>query len=307
MELRSRLSTLIAVRVVVSTLLLGPAILIQLSRPGSFPVDPFFFLIGLTYGLSVVYIGSLRYAAQHHWLADLQFFADAILVSAFIHVTGGVTSYFSSLYVLPIIAASTVRFRRGAIQVATLSAILYLALVSVQYFEMNVPAVLRVQAPLNLPSLRFAQYTVAINLGGFFAVAVLAGSLAEGLRSAGARLEDASHEIEDLRAFNEYVIDNLLSGLATADSDGRILTFNRAASTITGVPSDRAVGADVDGVLQLPLAFQAQLNALVERRSMRIDLRYQTADGRTIDVGLSALRLTFPNRRGGYLYTFQDV
>src|SRR6188472_1512344 len=145
MDLRSRLSTLIAVRVVVSTLLLGSAILIQLSRPGSFPVDPFFFLIGLTYGLSVVYIGSLPYAAQHHWLADLQFGADAVLVSAFIHVTGGITSYFSSLYVLPIIAASTVRFRRGAIQVATLSAILYLGLVSLQHFEMNVPAVLRVQ------------------------------------------------------------------------------------------------------------------------------------------------------------------
>jgi two-component system sensor histidine kinase PilS (NtrC family) len=307
MDLRSRLSTLIAVRVVVSTLLLGSAILIQLSRPGSFPVDPFFFLIGLTYGLSVVYIGSLPYAAQHHWLADLQFGADAVLVSAFIHVTGGITSYFSSLYVLPIIAASTVRFRRGALQVATLSAILYLALVSLQYFEVNVPAVLQVQTPPNLPSLRFAQYTVAINLGGFFAVAVLAGSLAEGLRSAGERLEDASHEIEDLRAFNEYVIDNLLSGLVTADSDGRILTFNRAASTITGVPSERALGADVSGVLQLPLPFRAQLDALVERRSMRIDLRYQTADGRTIDVGLSGLRLTFPNGRAGFLYTFQDV
>ncbi len=307
MDLRSRLSTLIAVRVVVSTLLLGSAILIQLSRPGSFPVDPFFFLIGLTYGLSVVYIGSLPYAAQHHWLADLQFGADAVLVSAFIHVTGGITSYFSSLYVLPIIAASTVRFGRGALQVATLSAILYLALVSLQYFEVNVPAVLQVQTPPNLPSLRFAQYTVAINLGGFFAVAVLAGSLAEGLRSAGERLEDASHEIEDLRAFNEYVIDNLLSGLVTADSDGRILTFNRAASTITGVPSERALGADVSGVLQLPLPFRAQLDALVERRSMRIDLRYQTADGRTIDVGLSGLRLTFPNGRAGFLYTFQDV
>jgi len=307
MDLRSRLSTLIAVRVVVSTLLLGSAILIQLSRPGSFPVDPFFFLIGLTYGLSVVYIGSLPYAAQHHWLADLQFGADAVLVSAFIHVTGGITSYFSSLYVLPIIAASTVRFRRGALQVATLSAILYLALVSLQYFEVNVPAVLQVQTPPNLPSLRFAQYTVAINLGGFFAVAVLAGSLAEGLRSAGERLEDASHEIEDLRAFNEYVIDNLLSGLVTADSDGRILTFNRAASTITGVPSERALGADVGGLLQLPLPFRAQLDALVERRSMRIDLRYQTADGRTIDVGLSGLRLTFPNGRAGSLYTFQDV
>ena len=133
MSLRPRLLTLIAVRVVASTLLLGWAMLIQLSRPGSFPVDPFFFLIGLTYGLSVVYLATLRFAEDHGWLVDVQFGADAILVSAFIHVTGGITSYFSSLYVLPIIAASTIRFGRGAMQVATLSAVLYLALVTAQY------------------------------------------------------------------------------------------------------------------------------------------------------------------------------
>src|SRR4051812_27342867 len=143
MDLRSRLATLIAVRVVVSTLLLGSAILIQLNRPGVFPVDPFFFLIGLTYGLSVIYLVSLRYVDRHAWLADVQFAADAMLVSAFIHITGGISSLFSTLYVLPIIAASTVRFRRGAIQVATLSALLYLALVRIQYTDVPLPAMLR--------------------------------------------------------------------------------------------------------------------------------------------------------------------
>src|SRR4029450_8729880 len=112
MNLRSRLSTLIAARVVVSTVLLGSAILVQLSRPGSFLIDPFFFLIGLTYALSVIYLGSLRYVDRYPWLADAQLGADAILVSAFIVVTGGITSYFSSLYLLPIMAASTVRLRR---------------------------------------------------------------------------------------------------------------------------------------------------------------------------------------------------
>src|SRR5689334_9957670 len=139
-DLRSRLSTLITVRVVVGTLLLGSAILIQLSRPDAFPVDPFFFLIGLTYGLSVLYIATLPYAARHQWLADVQFAADAILVSAFIHVTGGITSYFSSLYVLPIIAASTLRLRRGALGIAALSAGLYLSLVWIQYTAMPLPA-----------------------------------------------------------------------------------------------------------------------------------------------------------------------
>jgi two-component system sensor histidine kinase PilS (NtrC family) len=306
MDLKSRLYTLITVRVIVSTLLLGSAILIQLNRPGAFPIDPFFFLIGLTYGLSVVYIATLRYAARYDWLADVQFAVDAILVSAFIHVTGGITSYFSSLYVLPIIAASTVRFRRGALQVATLSALLYLGLVTAQVTGIPLPALL--QTPIEiLPTPRIVQYTVAINLGGFFAVALLAGSLAEGLRSAGARLEDASHEIEDLRAFNEYVIDNLLSGLATADAEQRVLTFNRAAAFITGVPAERAIGADVGGVLQLPEQFREQLHTLTERRSMRVDFGYQTPDNRTIDIGLSTSRLVFPNGRAGYLFTFQDV
>ena len=39
------------------------------------------------------------------------------MVSALVYLTGGVTSYFSTLYTLPIIAASTVRSRRGGLLV----------------------------------------------------------------------------------------------------------------------------------------------------------------------------------------------
>jgi two-component system sensor histidine kinase PilS (NtrC family) len=304
MNLRSRLSTVIAVRVVVGTLLLGSAILIQVNRPGTFPVDPFFFLIGLTYALSVVYLAMLRWVDRRPWLVDLQFGADAILVSAFIAITGGITSYFSSLFVLPIIAASTIRFRRGALQVAALSATLYLALVSVQYLG-GLPPWWTGGMPAVLPGTRMAQYTVAINLFGFVAVALLSGSLSENLRSAGARLEHASHQIEDLRAFNEYVIDSLLSGLVTTDDDCRILTFNRAASMITAVPD--AIGADAREVLQLPEHFRANLPLLAETRSLRVDLEYRRGDGRTIELGVSATMLTFPDGGLGYLFTFQDV
>src|SRR4029434_5800535 len=203
MNLRSRLSTLSAARVVLVTVLMGSAILIQVSRPEAFPVDPFFALIGLTYALSVFYLATLRFAERHPWLVDLQFAADALLVSAFIHVTGGITSNFSSLYLLPIIAASMIRYRRVAVQLATLSAVLYLGLVGLQYLPVELSVARQWTPVVELPTLRVAQYTVAINLGGFLAVAALAGSLADSLRSAGARLEDASHRIRDLRAFNE--------------------------------------------------------------------------------------------------------
>ena len=309
MDLRSRLSTLIAVRVIVSTLLLGSATLVQINRPGTLLVGPFFFLIGLTYALSVVYLATLRFVDRHPWLIDVQLGADAVLVSAFIYVTGGVTSYFSSLFLLPIIEASTVRFRRGAVQVAILTAIFYMAIVSGQYLDAfaSLPQTWQLQAPVELPSLRFAQYTVAINLFGFVAVALLAGSLAESLRSAGAKLEDASHQIDDLRAFNEYVIDSLLSGLVTADASGRVLTLNRAAATITGLAPDQAVGRDIGDVLQLPAQFRARLDTLGDTRSIRIDLQYRTADGRLLDIGMAVTTMTVPTGGTAYLLTFQDV
>ena len=308
MHLRSRLSTLIAARVVIGTLLLGSAILIQFSRPGAFPVDPFFTLIGLTYALSVVYLATLRFTERYPWLVDLQFGLDAALVSAFIHVTGGIASNFSSLYVLPVIAAAMIRSRRLSLQIASLSAMLYLALVLVQYVDVGLPELAKRFTPVvELPTLGVARYTVAINLSGFFAVALLAGSLAESVRSAGARLEYASHEIRDLRKYNENVINSLLSGLVTTDADGRILTFNRAASVILGIPSARAIRRDAIDVLQLPADTRAGLASLGDARTLRIDTQHRTGDGRSIDLGLTASPLTFPDGRAGFLFTFQDV
>ena len=307
MNLRSRLSTLIAARVVLVTLLMGSAILIQISRPGAFPVDPFFSLIGLTYALSVFYLATLRFTERHPWLVDLQFGADALLVSAFIHVTGGITSNFSSLYLLPIIAASMIRYRRVAVQLAAFSAVMYLALVAVQYIDVDLPMARRFSPAVELPSVRVAQYTVAINLGGFMGVALLAGSLADSLRSAGARLEDASHHIRDLRAFNEYVINSLLSGLITTDHDGRILTFNRAASTISGASASQVIGRHVIEVMQMPESVRTRMADLTAGRSLRVDSQYRTPGGRVIDVGLTASTLTFPEGGVGYLWSFQDV
>ena len=305
MNLRSRVAALIGVRVVVGTLLLGSATFIELSRPGALPIDPFFFLIGVTYALSIVYVGTLRVIDRFPWLANVQLAADAVLVSGFIGLTGGIVSYFSSLYVLPIIAASTLSFRRGALHIAALSAALYLGLVGAQYLGL-VPQWLGGDL-IQLPPLRVAQYTLTINVFGFVAVAVLSGSLAERLRSANVRLAHASHEIADLRAFNEYVIDGLLSGLSTTDTEGRILTFNRAASAITGIPVGQAAGQDAGEVLQLPAGFRAQLTTLVHARSLRLEFEYRAGDGRVLDIGLMVTLLALPNGRSGYLFTFQDV
>ena len=260
----------------------------------------------MTYGLSVVYLVTLNHLQRYPLLINVQLWLDAVLVSAFTMLTGGIRSDFSSLYLLPILAASTIRGRRGALQVAGLSAWGYFAVVASQYMSFDtLPE--WVARGVDLPAAKFAQYVVVTNVCGFLAVALLAGSVAERLRSTGAQLVDTSAAMEDLRTFNAHVINSLVSGLATADAGWRVLLFNRAATAITGVATDRAIGADVRDVLALPAAFREQVGRAVDSRGRRADFAYATADGRTIDLGVTAAPLHFPDGRLGHLFTFQDV
>ena len=310
-SLRRKIAWLIAIRAIVSTILLGSAIVTQITAPGSFAVDPFFFLIGLTYALTITFALTVRYVDDYRWLVDVQLAGDALIVSAFIYVTGGITSYFTSLYVLPIVAASTVQFRRGGMLVATLSTVLYVGLVVAQYMAasglLNDPWPTRYA--LALPSPSVARYTVALNVFGFFAVAFLSGSLADSLKSAGARLQQASTQIADLQALNQHVIDSLPSGLATTDQSDRILTFNRAAQVITGVPFHSAVGRPISEVMRLPAPVTDAIHhGLRQPGTRRHEFWFRSPDGRgDIEVGLSATHLETPGGRAGFLFTFQDV
>ncbi|PYQ72633.1 MAG: hypothetical protein DMG01_23800 [Acidobacteria bacterium] len=305
------MARLILIRAIISTILLGTATFAQIAAPGSLPVDPFFILISLTFGLTIAGAITLRFVEKNRWLVDVQLAGDALIVSAFIYVTGGITSYFASLYVLPIVAASTVQFRRGGLLVAAFSALLYGGLVLAQYFAAShlLPRGWLFDEDLALPARSFARYTVALNVFGFFAVALLSGSLANSLRSAGARLEEASSEIADLQALNQHVIDSLPSGLVTTDPAHRILTFNRGAEIITGLTARACVGRPIEEILQFPAAVIESVGGDPKSRgARRHEFRYRTGDGRgDLEIGLTATHLETPRGRAGLLFTFQDV
>ncbi|MEO8680957.1 MAG: ATP-binding protein [Vicinamibacterales bacterium] len=308
--LRQRLATHIAVRVVVATVLLGSALVVQLRAPGTLLVNPFFFLIGLTYAASLGFIASLRFVDRFPWLTDVHFAIDTVIISAAVFLTGGVESLFTILFMLPIVAASSVQFRRGGLQLAGLSAILFIGLVLTQYLFANgnleLPFDLALSAEVPPPNV--AQYTVGLNLFGFFTVALLSGALAERARRGEAELEHATEEIADIQAFNQYVLDNLVSGLATADGHNRLLTFNRSAMLITGRTGALPIGERAADVLQLSPDFTAVIAEELSRtRSMRSDYQYRRPGGPVIEIGLSVAALPLPDGSRGYVYTFQDV
>jgi two-component system sensor histidine kinase PilS (NtrC family) len=308
-DLRRKLFWLIAIRVGISSLLLGSAVFVQITSPGSFSGEPLFLLIGVTYALNILWTLTLKWAERHRWIVDVQLACDALIVSGFIAATGGITSYFAALYVLPIAAASSVQFRRGGMMIATLSAVLYVGIVLSQYFGLDgLPGLTFFGRESALPPLRIVAYATGLNVFLFFSIAFLSGSLADRLQNAGARLERASSEIADLQAFNQHVIDSLASGLATTDRQGRILTFNRAAEAITGHPAFSVVGRRLEDVLELPSNVAGELAHLSDpTRGRRIETTYVTGDGRKIDLGFTATPLQTPGGNAGLLFAFQDV
>jgi two-component system sensor histidine kinase PilS (NtrC family) len=308
--LSRRLLFHIALRLVSASVLLGIAWLIHLRAPGILNLNPFYVLIASIYAVSLVFIATLRFVDRFPWLIDVHFAIDVMVVSAAVALTGGITSIFTSLYALPIVAASILQFRRGSLQVAALSAVLYAGVVLAQYAE-----VAGMMDPLfgysfddDLPNVSVAQYTVGLNVAGLFAVAFLSGSLAERLRRVDVKLEKTSGQLADLQFFNDYVIHNLVSGLATADAVHRVLTFNQSAVQITGYEFEKVTGRPIAEVLRLPAEFMSTLDADLRRsRSKRAEVQYRRTDGRFIDLGLSVAQMPMPNGQRGYLYTFQDV
>jgi two-component system sensor histidine kinase PilS (NtrC family) len=295
----------IAGRAAAITALLGSAILVEYRGMGVFPINPFFGLIGLTYALTIVWTLTLRFVDDHPWLIDVQLACDALIASAIVFLTGGVGSYFSTLYTLPIIAASMVQSWRGGLTVSVLSAAIYCALVIAQYQRVPLPLV---PMPDSLPAPRIGFYSVGLNVFGFMAVAALSGYLAEGLRRTGAQLEETSTQLADLQAFNQHVIDSLTSGLATCDMQGRLLTFNLSAEAITGISAEDAVGAEVMTVLQLPQPFRALFDPEGRRPLMkRHEYGFTPPGGRQIELGITVAPLMTPRGESGFLFTFLDV
>jgi two-component system sensor histidine kinase PilS (NtrC family) len=309
--LRRRLLGALGARALTVTLLLGTGILLQSSSPSSLPVAALAPLAIATYAVIGLEAATLRLATAHPGLIEAELVGDVLVVSAVVLVSGGVTSDFAPLYVLPILGASILRSAQGGLRIGGASAVVYVGLVVAQYDGLApLPAGAPGSPPWVLPPIDVAGYTVGLHVFSFLAVASLSGHLAGRLRRADERLERASHAIADLQAFNQNIIDSLTSGLVTADAECRILTFNRAAALITGHTARLVCGRQAAEVLQLPVAFQAALAALRDTRPTRrldADYEYVMGDGRRIDVGLSAAPLIGAVDYAGYLFTFQDV
>jgi len=184
---------LIIVRMVALTSLFVSAVVVQYSTSSFFALYPFYYLIFLSYFLSLVYFVFYLTAKNYAFQVYLQVIIDLFLITGFVYISGGLNGSFYFLYIFGIIAASIILSSKAAYFIAALSALIFGVLVDFMYFEV-IPYFSPDQYMELTPGV--VVYSIFMASAIFFVVAFLTNYLTNKLRSARKQLYKAQKELE---------------------------------------------------------------------------------------------------------------
>ncbi|MBE9527880.1 MAG: PAS domain S-box protein [Proteobacteria bacterium] len=300
--LKTRLLTMMVLRVVLALTFLGATTWIQVteysySRLNFYPLYTIVVIISLLTILYAVFLGRVRNFIRFIYI---QVTIDIALVTAIVYVTGGIASYLQILYLLVIVGATILLGRRGGLYAAAAASITYGAMLDLDFYGI-LPLSYKVFWGFMRPQWEDVLTTLSTNFLAFFTVAYLTGYLAEKMKAAEQKLEEKEIDFERLEELNRNIVENISSGIMTLDIDGRITSFNKAATEITGY--------GLRGVYykNLEVLFPSLLEAGAESGSdsIRLEKAFKTKDGRELYLG-------FTVSEGGSgdaarIITFQDL
>lgn len=223
-------------RTAVITLLLGGAAIFYLQGSVNRTlIPPLFWLIGISYTEALFSAFLLKKITRTGFFSQLQIVWDLLFVSILILLTGGVESVFSFAYLLVIISASFLLSRRLTILAAACAVILFGGILDLQFFNyLHFYNLFR-----SVPDGTFFS-ALFVHSVAFFLTAILSGTLAERWRHSEAQLRRKSIDYAELEKMNRTILSHISSGLMLINPQGRIRSFNRAATDITGVSLQEA-------------------------------------------------------------------
>ncbi len=184
-DLYHRLKWVMFFRVLFSTLLLGSATILQLGKTSPPLTRSLLMLYGL---LGAIFILSFVYSLLLPRIRRLKLFAygqiaiDTGAVTFIIFLTGSFVSLFSFLYLVVIIYASMLLYRRGSMVMAVFSSLQYGLLIDLEYYGLIQPAI--VEKGMTIADFTPGEvlYKIIATMAGCFAVAFLSGLLSEQTR-----------------------------------------------------------------------------------------------------------------------------
>ncbi len=251
-DYRRRVEWLVLLRLVVTSLLLGATIFFQLSQTGAYltyPTVALYVLIGATFLLSLLYAVYLPLIPNLWGFAFAQLVVDVFYYTALIYFTGGAASVFALIYIFPIVASGFLHFRRGALLIASLAAILFGLLITLEFHGI-IPAG---EWPLGASTASltpgYILWVMAVHFTAFYLSAFVASSVAEQLQKTETRLELKETDLALLSELHSSIVRSIPSGIVTTDESDRITFVNSAGARLLGASTEELINAPLREVL----------------------------------------------------------
>lgn len=297
-SLKKNLQWLMALRVIITTFLLGATAYIQIRERYLylFPsLDYIYIFISFTYFLTIVYGFLLSKIKNLRAMAYQQILGDVVLTTILIYITGGTESIFSFVYLFSVISASMILYRRGGLIVASMSTILFGLLLNLEYYGVLIPLG-RKGIEYTVHDAHYFFYLLGMNMAAFYLVAILSSHISQRLKEVEAELERKKIDYSKLEALYRDIVENVESGLISLDRDGHIGFLNKAGEDILGYRFDELYKESVSKIFPwMDLKRKGQL---------RGEAIFKKKDGKDIFLGFSIS----PSRDiGGKVMVFQDI
>ena len=299
---------LIAVRVVIVTTLLLAALIIQYTVAEVLPIDYLYATAAVTYGLTLLYIGAGQIIRSRNINLAIQVTGDLLVETLLVYFTGALDSPFSFLYLVSIITASMMLFRRGGLFTASGAVILYGVLGDLIFYNLIPLPQQSWIVPTAWTTSRL-YLNIATNFAGFYATALLTSYISEKLQKTAEELDANRQNLAALRALNENVVESIPSGLITLSPEGIATFVNPAGCDILRGDSRNIVGRHISelGFFRTEEWDEAR-RTLMNAPVVRVEKNHFPVgdEERSIGYALTPLH-TLEGAASGYTVIFQDL
>ena len=303
--LSAKLVRLTGIRMLVVASIVIPYLLYYPDQVGNPTVRRFITFALVQSSLYLALLKALRRSPQAQ--AYIQFFGDLVFISLLIHTLDATS--FSILYIFIISVAAVFLNRTGALVVAGLAYVLYVAVMLMRGIPLgdwahSMPPPLPGDAVATLQLF----YNLVVHLIGFYGVAILTSYLARDAQRSEERLRKKQLDLAYLQGLYGDVIQSMSSGLIITDFDNVIVSLNRPGEEILGHREANLAGRPIEAAGFLSAEQWSSYVQESENASVRSEGQCRRGDGTLIHLGFTLTHLRDAGgTRQGYILLFQDL
>jgi two-component system sensor histidine kinase PilS (NtrC family) len=224
-KLHKRIIFLNSIRIAILSALALVSGIIWLFFNAPFSLLPIIVSLGAAIAVSILFFPLARWL-KTKMLLYVELVFDILLITLLVYLSGGIISPFYFLYILPIIVASIFLSRRDTLIMATVSFISFGFLSDLLYLNI-IPYFPNFEAE-EVPLGTFI-YNLLMSFIAFSSVSFISSYYFERIRRTGEQLKNIQDNLQDMILLNNSVMEKMENGFVTADTQGRIISYNAKA------------------------------------------------------------------------------